>query len=225
MARPPSAPAMPDHRLPDHLGVCEVDGRILMLDLRRDRYLELDPGSASVLRRWRQGNADLEADPGFSQLVERGMLVPAESYQAPRWTETKVPAHSLLGRTSTHGAPWAAVPEVAATLWSTRRRLRRKGLEAAVNEVRRRKAAAAAGDPLPYLARFRAARRLVPLAPNCLVDSLSLSALLCSRGVRCDLVFGVKLEPFAAHCWLQNDDAVLNDAADSVSTFTPILVV
>ena len=63
------------------------------------------------------------------------------------------------------------------------------------------------------------------MAPNCLTDSLALASFLSRRSVSWQLVFGVKLDPFAAHCWLQDDGAVLNDAADSVSTFTPILVI
>jgi len=38
-------------------------------------------------------------------------------------------------------------------------------------------------------------------------------------------VFGVKLNPFSAHCWVQAGDIVLNDAIDHVTIHTPILVV
>lgn len=214
------------HRLPDHLGVCEVDGRILMLDLRRDRYLELDPGSSSTMRRWRAGCGDLADDPGLLRLIERGMLVPARAHEPACWTACKVPGKSLIGRAPPPDrSACTVVPEIAVTLWRTRRRLRRAGLEAAVSDIRRRKDIATAGDLLPHLSRFKAARRLVPLTPNCLTDSLALATFLSRRGVRSDLVFAVKLDPFAAHCWLQNDDAILNDAADTVATFTPILVV
>jgi hypothetical protein len=36
-------------------------------------------------------------------------------------------------------------------------------------------------------------------------------------------VIGVKLNPFAAHCWLQVGDVVLNDLPERVAAFTPIL--
>lgn len=217
---------MLNHRLPDHLGVCEIDGRVLMLDLRRDRYLELDPGSSSTMRSWRAGCGDPADDPGLLRLVERGMLVPAGVGEPACRTACKVPVKSLIGRAPPPDrSAWTVVPEIAVALWRTRRLLKRAGLEAAASDIRRRKATATAGDPLFHLSRFKAARRLVPLTPNCLTDSLALAAFLSRRGVRSDLVFGVKLNPFAAHCWLQNDDAVLNDAADCVATFTPILVV
>jgi len=72
--------------------------------------------------------------------------------------------------------------------------------------------------------RFIAARRLVPFAPNCLTDSLALVQWL---GPAPDvlLVFGVKLEPFAAHCWVQFGDLLLNDRADVVGQFRPVRVI
>lgn len=211
------------YRLPEHLGVCEVDGRLVMLDLRRDRYLELDARSAASFRSWRNGLSQDEAS--LARLLERGMLVPSDRPDVSGWTEHAIPHRSLLDTNlpPLHGT-WSLLPELAATLWATRRRLK-LGLEVAVGEVRRRKPAAARTDPHPHVARFRAARRLVPVATNCLTDSVALAAFLRRRKIGCDLVFGVKLDPFAAHCWLQTDEAVLNDAADKVAAFTPIMVV
>lgn len=213
-------------RLPDHLGVCEVDGRVIMLDLRRDRYFELDRVSASAMRQWRDGDAELQESAGLDRLVELGMLVPTARSEPPRWTRTAVPEQSFVSSAG-GSAPSALpiLPEVTTGLWRVRRRLRRNGLEAAVANARSRKPEERTADLLPDLAQFRAARLLAPIAPNCLVDSLALSAFLARRGLHADLVFGVKLDPFAAHCWLQNDEAVLTDGADSVATFTPILVV
>lgn len=212
---------MRQYRLPDHLGVCDVDGRTLMLDLRRDRYFELDPGSALAIRHWRDGRQDLPGDAALARLLERGLLIQAEPAPPAR----AVPHQSLMDQASSPRPAWPLVPEIARTLWRVRRRLGRDGLEGAVEEVRSRKPQAGLGDPLPHVARFRAARRLVPVAPNCLADSLALSAFLARRTISFELVFGVKLDPFAAHCWLQDDKAILNDAADAVASFTPIMVV
>jgi hypothetical protein len=40
-----------------------------------------------------------------------------------------------------------------------------------------------------------------------------------------ELVFGAKLNPFAAHCWVQLEDVVLNDRTDNVAVFTPVGVI
>lgn len=216
---------MTAYRLPDHLGVCEVDGRVLMLDLRRDRYFQMDPDSASALRLWRDG-AQGERIASVLPLIQRGLLVPCADRRAPTWPTTALPARSLVEAAApTRRRLSLLVPEVAATLALTRWRLRRLGLEAAVNKVRRDKPRPGTWDPAAQVARFRSARRLVPLAPNCLTDSLALASFLSRRAVGWKLVFGVKLDPFAAHCWLQDDEVVLNDAEDSVTTFTPIMVI
>ena len=48
---------------------------------------------------------------------------------------------------------------------------------------------------------------------------------LAAEGIQPDWVFGVKTEPFDAHCWVQHGDVVLNDAPDRVRQYSPILVV
>lgn len=217
---------MAAYRLPDHLGVCEIDGRVVMLDLRRDRYFQLDARTASAFNRWREAPDGIRADDAtVADLVERGWLVPLDG-TAPARTVPDARRRSLIGELPHVPTNFATFGGVVSALWRSRRALGRRGLEAAAEEARRRKPPAGSGSDLDlHLAGFRAARRLVPLAPNCMTDSFALSAFLAARGIRSDLVFGVKLDPFAAHCWLQNDEAILNDAADTVSDFTPILAV
>jgi hypothetical protein len=74
-------------------------------------------------------------------------------------------------------------------------------------------------------AAFNQARRSVPLAPRCLMDALALLDFLGSRQAFPGLVFGVRLNPFGAHCWVQSGDTVLNDRVDHTGLHTPILAV
>ena len=74
-------------------------------------------------------------------------------------------------------------------------------------------------------AAFLRARALVPVRPSCLQDTLALDGWLAARSATASLVFGVKLDPFAAHCWMQADRVVLNDAVDTIAEFAPVLVV
>ncbi|WP_454882592.1 lasso peptide biosynthesis B2 protein [Sphingomonas oryzagri] len=67
-------------------------------------------------------------------------------------------------------------------------------------------------------------RRRIPSASVCLRDSVALRRLLAHAGFRTSLVIAVRLAPFAAHCWLEADDLILNDICDGVSGYTPILV-
>jgi hypothetical protein len=64
----------------------------------------------------------------------------------------------------------------------------------------------------------------VPIAPKCLPDTLVLRDWLARAGLGPALVFGVRMDPFGAHCWLQSGSLVLNDAVDRIAAFTPVLV-
>lgn len=45
---------------------------------------------------------------------------------------------------------------------------------------------------------------------------------LTAEGDGATLVFGVKLDPFAAHCWVERGDVLLNDRPERVERFAPI---
>jgi hypothetical protein len=62
------------------------------------------------------------------------------------------------------------------------------------------------------------------MASNCLRDSIALLRFLIRRGVAAELVIGVKLYPFAAHCWVQQGPLILNDNLGGAAGFAPILV-
>lgn len=71
-------------------------------------------------------------------------------------------------------------------------------------------------------------RRLLPLAPFpgvCLYRAFLLLIFLRQAGFDADWVFGVKTWSFEAHCWLQIGDTVLDDRAERLVAYTPILVV
>lgn len=59
----------------------------------------------------------------------------------------------------------------------------------------------------------------------CLLDSLTLLNFLARYGVYPQWIFGVKTDPFYAHCWVQQGEFAFNDNPDYLKGFTPILVV
>jgi hypothetical protein len=67
---------------------------------------------------------------------------------------------------------------------------------------------------LPYL----------PVEGECLVRSTLLMSFLACLGLRADWVFGVRLHPFAAHCWVQVNGVCLNDDVERLAPYTPIMV-
>ncbi|MEX2488012.1 MAG: lasso peptide biosynthesis B2 protein [Pseudomonadales bacterium] len=72
---------------------------------------------------------------------------------------------------------------------------------------------------------FNRLRPFYPRAYLCLYDSLALLEFLSRQGCYPLWVFGVKSDPFGAHCWVQWHDLVLNDAAARVHRYTPIMIV
>jgi hypothetical protein len=58
---------------------------------------------------------------------------------------------------------------------------------------------------------------------RCLFDSLVLSIYLTREKIPCTLVIAVTTKPFLAHAWVQIGDSVLNDTAEHVQDFQPIL--
>jgi hypothetical protein len=64
----------------------------------------------------------------------------------------------------------------------------------------------------------------VPLQGECLFRSFLTLCVLRGAGASVSWIFGVQTWPFRAHCWLQRGDLVLNDGAEQVSGYTPIMV-
>jgi len=60
---------------------------------------------------------------------------------------------------------------------------------------------------------------------KCLVHSLAVADWLVRRDARPRLVFGVIGRPFAAHCWVQLGNIVVNDRPEHVRMFTPVMVI
>jgi hypothetical protein len=66
---------------------------------------------------------------------------------------------------------------------------------------------------------------LITAHEQCLPRSLALSACLSADRFAHELVVGVKMRPFDAHCWVQIGQTVINDTVDRTQMFTPILVI
>ncbi|MEO7679089.1 MAG: lasso peptide biosynthesis B2 protein, partial [Sphingomonas sp.] len=57
---------------------------------------------------------------------------------------------------------------------------------------------------------------------QCLPRSIAVAHRMIDRNTRPTLVIGVRAQPFAAHCWIECDDLLVNDRYDTVRAFTPI---
>ncbi len=79
-------------------------------------------------------------------------------------------------------------------------------------------------DLLRDLAVFRRLAPWLPLDGLCLYRSHLLRTYLETLGHSVDWMFGVRTWPFRAHCWLQAGDVALDDEAERVAAYHPIMV-
>jgi hypothetical protein len=73
------------------------------------------------------------------------------------------------------------------------------------------------------VARFHSWSPYAPVSGKCLLRSFMLLRTLRREGLDALWVFGVRTWPFHAHCWLQCEDLVLDDHAERVGAYAPIL--
>jgi hypothetical protein len=204
---------------------CEVGDRLIFLDIAQDRYFCLNSRAESDFRKLARGVPDWEA-PG--ERGEDALPLIASGTGAPRPCVGPAAARqSLLDEPQAPAGPartWSAM----ARLHAARLRFRLQSLPGALasfDKATRRSAPrpASAGELAAQVAGFRAAEQLLTTRDFCLSHSYAIARYMLARGLAADLVFGVRLGPFAAHCWAQHGDWLLNDRLDTIRTFTPIL--
>lgn len=221
------------YRLRDGLSCCQVDGSLVFLDLDSDQYFRLSRPLEATLISCLQGERQPEAD--VRGLVQRNILIPTPE-ETLRGT---TPAMTLPVRSALEHVPAPAsvhvlaMLDVAATVCSTRMQLKTRPLHRIVASLiayRHRKAtktpllqgSSREAHLLACSDMFRQARRYVPIGTSCLLDSVAMLRFLVRRQVSAELVFGVTHNPFAAHCWVQAGDWVLNDTVGNIMSYTPI---
>lgn len=118
---------------------------------------------------------------------------------------------------------------VCSTQWRLKTRPLKHLIDTLVDYQRRMKATVLStrneATVLEAVSIFRQARPYVPIETCCLLDSVSLVQYLARRRVHARMVIGVTCDPFAAHCWVQTRDWVLNDTVGNVIAHTPIMEV
>ena len=240
---------MGPYLLADHVFVCVNDDHVVFLDLKDDRYWAVEASQTARLNGLVPGwpvqppdgavaagaDAEEEARQVAEALAEQGILSRSEiSGKAATPVRATPPARELLsaqeyGSTSPSAA--TLLRFVTASI-AAKTALRRGPFEKVVQRfIARKRAAVVHAAPL----NFARARELVESffrlrvfffssKNECLFDSLALLNFLARYRIYPDWVFGVQARPFAAHCWVQQDDIVFNDTIEHVSGYTPIMV-
>jgi hypothetical protein len=212
-------------RILPHATACVATDRIIVLDLRQDRYFFLPPAITEAAAQWLYAEAAGASPASLDAMLARGAVwKPGDPAPAKQRCALTLPV-TLEGPAARVRAGLARHARIDAILAATWIGLRLMPLIAQLERQARRSACPTRLDSdslREHVAVFEQARRFSPIKRNCLLDSLALARWLASAGHGCRIIFGVAATPFAAHCWLQDEQTILNDHYDRVSRFTPI---
>ena len=235
--------ATPSYFLAKHAFVCLSGGSLVLLDLKRDRYLALDATRAGsldgIVAGWPIRALPTPPPAGtagriIQSMLKRGLLT-SERVQGkePVAPVVSMPVDSVLDGASGEdvsvrlGDVLRFVRAVMLASWH----LRFRSMEWIVADVARRRAKAscrtggterAIQQPARVFDRLRSFTYDVREA--CLFDSLALLYFMLDEGLQPQWIVGVRSSPeFLAHSWIQHGGTVLNDSVDRVAVYTPIM--
>ncbi len=235
----------PGHQylLANHIHACSANGDLVFLDLHADEYscvLRSQAGAfhqlLSAERRFRIANdcgVTCAAQETIHNMVTARMLTEDQSKgRIFKPASIAHPIKSFVGQkktqriTTTLSERWNFYIASSTAL----ARLRFTSLESVVSAVRHRKRILNCDNQVENQDVCRALTekfmRLRPFFPStglCLFNSFALTEFLARYRIYPSWVFGVRTHPWSAHCWVQDDDTVFNDALEHVQTFTPIM--
>jgi hypothetical protein len=205
---------------------CVADGRLVVLNVRADRYLMLPPALEATLFRMIEKREPVAGDDAVCErLCTNGLVLQRAATPELALCSAVPPQRSLIDEGwSSPGAGPVALAGMSAIL--ARTRLSILGLERALDRVRAVQCACASdGDRVIRAAvAFAELRFTMRALGRCLPLSLALASTARRRHSEVRLVLGVQCDPFLAHAWVELHAKVLNDRLDTVRSFTPILV-
>lgn len=214
---------------------CDCDGVTLFLNAGDDTYLRLTRDQTLWFEQIREAPMQSWTEPvtRFAEaLLHRRILTRDEKLGKRIQTETAALPGQLISLPSLKAPPG---PRHVATLFYAvlvcSLTDRAKDFPGVVSAARRWKSKASRhSKPRADMANLVAAfHALSPLffstRDACRYRSLCLLRFLTLYGVCADWVFGVRLSPFQAHCWIEADGYVLNDDAGNVREYRRILTI
>jgi hypothetical protein len=205
---------------------CQDD--IILLDLRQDRYFAIPRPLIPAFRRLIEDGEDDDRD--YKQLsavldpdgLQRRQAPGPDRCHPVSISNRLIPSQCAANITS---LARAVLFRTLAALW-----LRTASLERILAAIERRKRSVAHIPQDPEKAggvayAFSCITPFFPVDDRCLSISLALMMAMIERRLPATLVIGVRTAPFSAHCWIQIEDALVNDEPDVVRSFSPILAI
>lgn len=214
---------MPTDQLHPSLSFCEIDGRYVFLDLAGDRYFSLDGALACSWRALLAGRAT----SSDRQAIAARKLIVTDGGRPLESCRDDIARQSCLDGAQLPSSVRAGLRH-AVTVARTRRRIRRSGVMPVLGDYIAYKSTARPGNSCAHhladiVREFILLDRFVTTLDQCLPRSLALASHLARLGLAPDLVFAVRLGPFAAHCWVECADLLANERYERARHFKPIL--
>jgi hypothetical protein len=213
--------------------VCESSGYTVFLDLKSDRYLALPPDDTPKFRRLIfEGPTECEDLGEF--LGRQGLLVKHPSLGKPVQQQPIAPATHFLWKNE--GAWPHLLPihfrQFTAAYIKTALMLKLYSLRNLVDWINSKRDRQWAepeemliAEALPMVGVFYLLSSLTKLhTKTCIQQSFTMINFLALNGIYPRWVFGVQMQPFQAHCWVQQGTVVFNDSS-RVRAFTPLMIV
>jgi hypothetical protein len=229
--------SMSSHFLSRHTYICPGADQVVLLDLASENYLAIPMADARLLCGWVRdwpvaGPVTAEQPEILKQLLAEGLLT-GNSEHARIGTLTTaacLPREALEDRKGIRVRIRLIdvfrffVAVIAGSI-----ALRFVPLGKIVAHVRKRKTHARAFDmdrALTLLVKYEHLYAwFFDRNDECLRNSLYLLTFFAQHRLFPDWIFGVRPEPFLAHCWLQHGSVVINDKVRSTACLLPIMVV
>lgn len=223
---------MDEYFLPPHVHCCRRGTAFVFLDLKQDDYSMVAGPAADTLSALLAGASTIETAQ-LRELEQAGLLVRDPVAGRPIVvTETDLALEPLLDLDTT------AVSARPIDYWNfmlacttAKLRLRWQRIDKTISAVAERKARQDDGrqqdlERARHLtAVFQQLRSLFPADRLCLFDSLALLEFLARYDIFPTWVFGVRLEPWGAHCWIQQGPVAFNEDIEQTASYTPIMAV
>lgn len=207
------------------LSWCLCADRAVFLDLASNRYFCLPEITDGLFRRWAAGEA--LAPEELAPLIDCGAMVAGEGsriYATTHLAATQDYALDIAGGGPATDVMAAIAGQLRARCWLKLQPMARIAARLA-GEL-----PAARGDAEDEALQRRVAGAFVTSSmllradDQCLPRAIAARRLCQRHGQEAALVFGVRLDPFAAHSWVQCGDAVIVGELENVRLYTPILV-
>jgi hypothetical protein len=227
-----------EYFLPSHVHFCSRGDDFVFLDVKQDDYILVNGKAAAALSvlllPGRAEEVRTDCTDALQELLQGGLLITDRSKGKDlRTTSATLAMEPLIDPEAAPRTRFNAVNvyRFITACTTAAIRLRRLPLDQTVRAVELRKQRRKSSQPFDtdqardLTAIFDTLRALFPRNYLCLYDSLALLEFLAQYQIFPTWVFGVRLEPWQAHCWVQEGHFIFNEGVEEAAGYTPIMTI